>query len=233
MCGRFSLAPEPGQLEEMLGVAPPPLEARYNVHPDADILAVRRRPDGRRSAGFVRWGLIPPWGRDPADKGRQINARSETFLDKPTFKETGLRYRCLIPATGFFEWQKGKDGSQPFRIARKDERPLLFAGLFRPTRGEDGEVFVTAAILTRDAWPALRPIHHRMPVMLKDEAAARWLEPHLDADAIKAAIDPLSEDDLTAYPVSRRVNSPAHEGRGLIEPLDGAAADGATPAPLR
>ena len=221
MCGRFSLAIEPDDLRALDVDPPERLEARYNIYPDSEILAVRARKDGTRSAGFVRWGLLPPWSRDVNDKGRQINARSETFLTKPTFEEAGLRYRCLIPATGFFEWQKGKGGSQPYRIAREDGGLILFAGLFRPTKLDDGAVVATAAILTEDAHESIRAIHHRMPVMLSDAATAMWLDPARDTpEAVQAALVSLPEDAIVAHPVDRAVNDPANEGAGLVRPVE-------------
>ena len=156
MCGRFSLAIEPDALHALDVDRPSGWRRATTSIPTARSSPSVPARDGARSAGFVRWGLLPPWSRDPNDKGRQINARSETFLTKPTFKEAGLRYRCLIPATGFFEWQKGKGGSQPYRIAREDGGLILFAGLFRPTKLDDGTVIATAAILTEDAHTSIR-----------------------------------------------------------------------------
>lgn len=229
MCGRFALYLQAGAFADIFGcAAPDELAPRYNIVPDGGIVAVVRTAEGRR-AGLLRWGLLPPWAASPADRGRQINARSETVFDKPSFKAAALRHRCLIPASGFFEWQKGGGASRPFFIHRGDGAPVAMAGIWRQSRFGDTTV-ATCAILTMDAYPAIAGIHHRMPVMLDPAAWDAWLDPATrDAETLRRALQPLPEAAIVAHEVSRAVNSPANDRPELIEPL--AAATSAAPPP--
>lgn len=187
------------------------------IVPDSDIVAVVRGGGGRR-AGRLRWGLPPPWAEGPADRGRQINARRETAFEKPMFKSATLRRRCLIPASGFYEWQKAGKTSQPFLVRRADGEPVGMAGIWR--RSTFGDVSaVTCAILTMDACPSIAGIHHRMPVMLDPAAWDDWLAPDVqDVKRLQAALRPLPEALVAAHPVSRAVNSPANDGPDLMRP---------------
>jgi putative SOS response-associated peptidase YedK len=186
--------------------------------PDGGIVVVVRGAEGRR-AGRLRWGLLPPWAEAPDDHGRQINARSETVFDKPSFKSAALRHRCLIPASGFFEWQKGGGASLPHFIHRADAAPVAMAGIWRQSRFGDNSV-ATCAILTMDAYPSIAGIHHRMPVMLDPVAWDAWLDPATrDADALRRALQPLPEAVITAHEVSREVNSPANDRPDLVAPV--------------
>ena len=220
MCGRFALFMEAGAFLDIFGCPPPDeLEQRYNIVPDRDIVVVRAG-EGGREAAKLRWGLLPPWAKDPADRGRQINARSETVFEKPTFKSAALRHRCLIPASGFFEWQKGGRQSQPYFIHRTDEAPLAMAGIWRQSRFGDS-VVETCAILTMDAHPSIAGIHHRMPVMLSPSVWESWIDPRCsDINSLRSALQVLSEDEIAAHPVGYAVNNPANDDKRLIERQD-------------
>jgi putative SOS response-associated peptidase YedK len=224
MCGRFALSIIPARFAAAFGVEPPEVEGRWNIAPDTPILVVRLDREGRREAVPLRWGILGPWMTDAKDPARQINARVESAGTKPMFRDAFRKGRCLIPADGFYEWQKRKEGpSQPFYIRRRDGEPLAFAGIWRANRLADGKRFDSCAILTTDAHPSLRPIHHRMPLMLPASAYAAWLDPGImDVPA------PLDEAALEAYPVSTAVNSPRQEGAGLVtpQPPRGAPAEG-------
>jgi len=167
----------------------------------------------------MRWGLVPPWSRDPADKGRQINARSETMFEKRTFADAARHRRCLIPASGLLRVQKPVDGGraagkQPFWIGRIDGEPMAFAGICN-------DATPGCAILTMEARPSLAAIHHRMPVMLDAAAWNAWLDPdRTDPEAISASLRPIAEDRLTAWPVSRAVNDPRNDDESLRTPID-------------
>ena len=220
MCGRFALFMEAGAFLDIFGCPPPDeLEQRYNIVPDRDIVVVRAGGDGREAAR-LRWGLLPPWAKDSADRGRQINARSETVFEKPTFKSAVLRHRCLIPASGFFEWQKGGGQSQPFFIHRADAAPLAMAGIWRESRFGD-IVVQSCAILTMDAHPSIAGIHHRMPVMLRPSVWESWVDPQCtDISSLRRALQVLPEEEITARPVSRAVNNPANDDNRLVERQD-------------
>lgn len=222
MCGRFALFIQAGAFLDVFGCPPPDeLPSRYNIVPDSDVVAVVRA-DGARKAGRLRWGLLPPWAEGPNDRGRQINARSETVFDKPSFKAAALRRRCLIPASGFFEWQKLGKTSQPFFIHRRDGGPLAMAGIWsRSTFGTHS--VVSCAILTTDAWPSIAGIHHRMPIMLDPDAWEAWLDPATsDVQALQRALRCIPEQLIAAHPVSRAVNTPTNDRPDLVLAQDAA-----------
>lgn len=220
MCGRFALALAAERMPEILAVeAPEGYRPRWNITPDSPILILRAGRGGREAA-LPRWGFLGPWMSDPQDPGRQINARIETAAVKPMFKAAAGKGRCLVPADGFFEWQKqGRGPSRPFLIRAVDRRPLLMAGLWRRNRLADGSLLETAAILTRAADPALAPIHHRMPVLLPDRLVEAWLR----AEPAPALLRELAEGIADAPPVEaievgRAVNDPRNDGPELLEP---------------
>jgi putative SOS response-associated peptidase YedK len=219
MCGRFALYLQAGMFEDIFGCpAPADLAPRYNIVPDGAIVAIVQGNEGR-VAGRLRWGLLPPWAEAPNDRGRQINARSETVFEKPSFKSAALKHRCLIPASGFYEWQKDGSTSRPYFIHRDDGEPIAMAGIWRRSRFGD-TTLTTCAILTMDAYPAIAGIHHRMPIMLDPAAWDAWIDPETqDAGQLQLALRPLPEALITAHEVSRAVNSPANDRAELIEPL--------------
>ena len=188
MCGRFALSIIPARFQRVFGVAPPEgYRARWNIAPETPVLTVRAGEDGAREAVPVRWGMLGPWMKDPKDPGRQINARAESAAEKPMFRAAFRQHRCVIPADGFYEWQKGGGGpSRPFFVRRRDGEPLAFAGLWQPVRLDSGERLETCAILTTAASPLLRPIHSRMPVMLRPEVDRRLARP----DGPRARVPP-------------------------------------------
>jgi putative SOS response-associated peptidase YedK len=223
MCGRFALYLQAGAFLDVFGCPPPNgLTPRYNIVPDGEIVAILGSPEGRR-AGRLRWGLLPPWAAAPNDRGRQINARSETVFEKPMFKSAALRHRCLIPASGFYEWQKDGRQSQPFFIHRADGAPVAMAGIWRRSTFGD-TALATCAILTTDAYPAIAGIHHRMPIMLDPDSWDAWLDPETtDAGRLQAALRSLPEGTIAAHSVSRAVNSPANDRPDLVLPESVAA----------
>lgn len=239
MCGRFALSILPHVLERTFGARPPEdWPARWNIAPDSLILAVRARRDGEgREAAPLRWGMLGPWMRDAKDPARQINARAETAAEKPMFRDSFAKGRCVIPADGFYEWRKqGKEApSRPHFIRRRDGAPLALAGLWRANRLESGEILQSCAILTTDAHPALRAIHHRMPAMLRDEALEAWLDPATrDPELLRAILlEPLPEPALEAYEVGREVNNPRRDDAGLVRHLSAAGSSAGEDEPAQ
>lgn len=234
MCGRFALSITAASFELLFGVPlPDGFRPSWNVTPDAQIVVLRTGRDGGREAVFMRWGMLGPWMKEPNDRGRQINARLETAAEKPMFRASFRKGRCLIPADGFYEWQKQESGpSRPFFITRRDGGPIAFAGLWRVNRLEDGGLMASCAILTTDASPSIRPLHHRMPLMLQESAFPAWLDPALEEpEEIRRIIEPLPDEALAAWEVDRRVNSPRNDDPALVAPAGTAPVGHDEPAP--
>ena len=222
MCGRFALSMLPHHFQQAFACDPPDeLGESWNVTPDRQIPIVRAGPDGIREAAFARWGLLGPWMKEVSDPARQINVRSETAAAKPMFRDSFKKGRCLIPATGFYEWLKAGSGpSRPFFVALAAGAPFAFAGLWRRNRLADGSLLDSCAILTTDASPLLRPIHHRMPVILPPAAWSLWLDPTVhDREFVTALLTPVPDRELAAWEVARSVNNPRNEGADLVLPV--------------
>jgi putative SOS response-associated peptidase YedK len=191
---------------------------RYNVAPTDQIPIVRIDPrDGEREVVMARWGLIPFWMKEKS-KVPHINARAETVDKLPMFREAFAKRRCLIPATGFYEWEKREDHRQPYRFVRKDLEPFAFAGIWEFARIE-GEEILSAAIIVGEANSLVSPIHNRMPVMLMSKDYDRWLGPATDMHELKAMLKPYDASLMEAYAVSRLVNSVKNDTEECIEPM--------------
>jgi putative SOS response-associated peptidase YedK len=213
MCGRFTLTSAPGRLGQRFALdeGPEELAPRYNIAPSQDVLVVANRAP--RALRPLRWGLVPSWAKDSAIGHRMINARAETLAERPAFRSALARRRCLIPADGFYEWQRqGRAKKQPFHIRSRDGAPLAFAGLWELWRGPDGVALGSCVIITTAANALLAPIHDRMPAILPPEAWSAWLDPaEHAAGALTPLLVPCPDDWLEAVPVSTHVNSPAHD----------------------
>jgi len=227
MCGRYSLTTPEEALRQLFDCEVPArnLQPRYNIAPTqlAPIVRLAADTDGRELA-LLRWGLIPAWAKDPAIGNRMINARAETAASKPSFRDAFRRRRCLVLADGFYEWQRDGDAKQPYRICREDGQPFAFAGLWErwqgPAQGGD-TVIESFTILTTDADERLRPIHHRMPVILSGEHYGAWLDAAATAmEVAQALLAAGTSTGLGAYKVSRHVNSPRNDDAACFAPLE-------------
>jgi len=223
MCGRFNIIPDAQawisathvlrDAEVFLDLSP-----RYNVAPSQDIPAIRVDSQSReRQACLLHWGLIPNWARDKKIGNRMINARAETVAKKPAFRAAFKRRRCLLPASGFYEWQR-TNGKQPYNILRADGRPLFFAGLWEHWEGAEGEIESCTIIVTQ-ANEAMTRVHDRIPVILDEDRIDLWLDPEETDKARLAELLQPYGGDLEIYPVSRAVNSPRNDGPDLIRSL--------------
>ena len=222
MCGRFTLFEADKILSREFGVSgAPPRSPRYNIAPSQPVTAVRAAPEGSgRELALLRWGLIPSWSKDPTIGNRFINARAETAREKPSFRNAFRRHRCLIPANGFYEWLRQERGKQPYFIRMRDERLFSFAGLWDRWGAPDKGVIETCTILTTAANAVLAPIHDRMPVILPPGEYDRWLDPALkDLDALAPLLVPFPPEEMLAFPVSPRVNTPSVDDEKCIAPL--------------
>ncbi|MEX0923341.1 MAG: SOS response-associated peptidase [Rhodovibrionaceae bacterium] len=229
MCGRFTQTSTLAELQKLFAFEEQPnLAPRANVAPTQDIGIIRLENDGKTHWRSARWGLIPAWAKDLSIGAKTINARAETLAEKPAFREAFARRRCLIPADGFYEWKSDSGGKQPYRITLSDGRPFAFAGLWEVWRdpAEDRRI-ESCSIVTTEAAPAIREIHHRMPVILEGAAAAVWLEPEAETAKLQALLAPYA-GELRASPVSQAVNRVANDSLDLLKPLpaDAPRADG-------
>jgi len=221
VCGRFALALGPRQFRLRFGCPPPPgWRPRWNVTPDAEIVIVHAPAPGLREAAWARWGLVRPGGHGRGRGALVINARIETVAGRPLFRRALARDRVLVPASGFYEWQKAPRGpARPFFVRRRDGLPLALAAVRSERRLPDGRTVAAVAILTREAVAGLRSVHPRMPVPVPPECWETWLDPdRTGGDALAAALVPPVEAELEWYEVSRRVNDPREDDADLVRP---------------
>jgi putative SOS response-associated peptidase YedK len=205
--------------------------ARYNVAPQQTVGVVRRADAGKGGERFLdgyRWGLVPFWAKEPGIGNKMINARAETLAEKPSFRNALTRRRCLIPADGFYEWDKLGGTRQPSHFRRRDGGLFAFAGLWEewrdPAAGDDAPPLRTCTIITTTPNETVGRVHDRMPVILLPEDEAFWLDAEVRRpDDLLPLLAPYPDELMDAYPVSRRVNSPAADDSDLLAPLSGAA----------
>ena len=220
MCGRYTLSTPVGRLTEEFHISGPlpDLSSSYNVAPNVEVAAILVGGAGERRLELLRWGLIPAWADDPAIGSRMINARSETAAEKPSFRRAFKERRCLIPADGFYEWQKTNGGKQPYHLRMRDGRPFAFAGLWESWKGDGEGEIRSCTILTTDANDLVGEVHHRMPAILPPETYDLWLDPTVrEAEQLLSLLIPYPPEDMEAYPVSRRVNNPSNNEPSCVE----------------
>lgn len=193
----------------------------WNLAPTDPVPVVRVARDGTPRLGRVRWGLVPHWARDPAIGSRLINARAETVAEKPAFRDAFRRRRCLILASGFYEWARGEHGKVPHFVQREDGEPLVMAGLWERWHAPDSEgpPLDTCVIVTTAASAEIAALHDRMPAILVPADFATWLDrEHFDAQRLLGLLRPWEgPPPLVARPVSSRVNDPREDGPDLIQ----------------
>ena len=179
MCGRFALLATGPEIAETFALTETPqLAPRYNIAPTQPVAAIRLHPhSGQREWTHFHWGLIPSWAKEPNMGARMINARSETVAEKPAFRAAFKRRRCLVPASGFYEWQKTGSSKQPMYIHPADAPLFAFAGLWETWQIPGGGELDSCTILTTTPNSLMRAIHDRMPVILEPEDFAMWLDP--------------------------------------------------------
>jgi putative SOS response-associated peptidase YedK len=227
MCGRYVQASSPTLLAEHFDVDEIALDEpgapSWNVAPRADVLTIVEREDVRR-LGRMRWGLVPSWATDPGAGDRMINARAETVLEKPAFRTALERRRCIVPADGFYEWERVGSRKQPMYLHDRSGAPLAFAGLWAVWRDPDvpdAPWLRTCTIVTTDANATVAPVHDRMPGMLPRDAWARWLDrDETDRAAVVDLLRPAPVDLLELWPVIPRVKSGRHHDPHLVERED-------------
>jgi len=253
MCGRYVIAYDPQTLVAGFSLTRiQPFDRRWNVAPQSAVPVVYQTREGERVAELMRWGLLPHWAKDPALGAKLNNARSEGMADKPSFRQAVRRRRCILPASGFYEWQAltgadGKPAKQPHYISPVGAPFFAMAGLFEAWRpplasgrtdpsdpsdpvdqaDQTGtrEWVLTCCVITTAANALMTPLHDRMPVMLPPEHWAAWLDrANTEPATLPALMQGLPEGAMQAWPVARAVGRSSVEGPGLIEPLADAAA---------
>lgn len=225
MCGRFVQAQDPTAYARIFGAEPvvtASLEPSYNVAPTDEVYAVAEH-HGERRLGTFRWGLIPFWAKDRKIAARHINARAETVDTKPAFKDSFVSRRCIVPADGFYEWEKRDDGSKlPHFLFPSDREVLAFAGLWASwSDPETDERVVTCTILTTDPNDVAGRIHDRMPVVLQPDSWDRWLDREFhDMAALRSMLGPAPDGILAEHAVSSLVNSVRNNVPELLSPIE-------------
>jgi putative SOS response-associated peptidase YedK len=221
MCCRYSLATDKKTLADAFEVVFDRMELtpRYNIAPEQDVLTIRLE-NGKRVPRMLRWGLIPCWAEDESIGDKTINARAETVATRPLFRDAFEKRRCLVIATGFYEWKPEGVLKQPYHIHMKDGRPFAFAGLWEDWKDEEtGEQVPSCTILVANANELVATVYDRMPVILSPEDYDAWLSPDTTPSAARALLVPYAGDDLEAYPVSHSVNSARNDGPELVAPV--------------
>ena len=221
MCGRFALIDyyntisEHFSIDEILGE----YQVSYNIPPGGKILSVIIKED-KRILAPLQWGLIPFWSKEPSIGGRMINARAETIQEKPSFRHAVKSNRCLIVASGFFEWEKKEKSKDPVFIYMKNREPFGMAGVYDRWISPAGLEIISCAIITTGANSLLMPIHDRMPVIIQKNMHDRWLNTSgsLDTQVIPL-LKPFPPELMSFHHVSKTVNSPKHNTPECIEPL--------------
>ncbi len=216
MCGRYALGPyHPARdIEREYFASLDEFPGRYNVAPTQEMPIVRMH-EGKPELVSARWGLIPSWANDMKVGFSTINARAETVATKPAFRDAYKWRRCLVAATGYYEWQKRPDGKQPYYFTSRDGSLLVFAGLWESWKPKEGDPVLSYTIIVCEPNPLASAVHDRMPVIIPDKDWRRWL---VEPD-VRHLLKPCPEDTLESYPVSRAVNSSRNESPQLIEPV--------------
>jgi putative SOS response-associated peptidase YedK len=220
MCGRYSFILEDEMIRERFGVTVRSAiyKARYNCAPTQKLAVISNENPGELS--LYRWGLIPFWAKDPAIGNKLINAKSETILEKPSFKNSFKSKRCLVLSDGFYEWKKDA-GKTPYRITRRDGSAFAMAGIWDKWVNEESEEIHSFSILTTTPNTLMEKIHNRMPVILDRETEKKWIE-NIPQEELLNMLKPCDPSSLIAFPVSTLVNSPRNDSLEVLKPVGNA-----------
>lgn len=221
MCGRYVLQTTLQELEKRYGAVPEGIyssEPNYNIAPSSRMPVVFEK-GGKRLIAPFRWGLVPFWADSINTGYSMINARCETLNSKKSFRKPFRSQRCVVPASGFYEWEKTASGKTPYYITLKSSSLMSFAGLYETWTSEEGETVNSYTIITTPANKPMEELHDRMPAMLLDEEIDIWLNPeNTSADALQELLRPWPDDDIHYHRVHTNVNNARNSGRELIEP---------------
>ena len=221
MCGRFSRHHKPDEIAERFDVEliDFDFDPRYNIAPSQISPVIAFQSERKMMA--AKWGLVPFWAKDPAIGNKLINARAETLAEKPSFKNALAKRRCLIPADGFYEWQKKSKGpSQPYFVRLNGGGLFAFAGLWELWKNPEGGMLQTFTIITTEPNELIKTFHHRMAVILKPEDEGEWIDPENSVNEVLRLLKPYPAEGMEAYMVSRAINSPSTDNEALIERIN-------------
>jgi putative SOS response-associated peptidase YedK len=222
VCGRYTLAaPDPAQVRARFPVGEiVDIRRRFNIAPGDDVLAVTTDREGAPRGEELRWGLVPHWSTAPQSPLKMINARAETLDQRPAFRDALGRFRCLVLADGFYEWQATDTGKRAFHITRAGGEPFAFAGLWSIWRGAENELR-SCTIITTAANRAVAALHDRMPVILDPRAEALWLDRATPRETLINLLRPITDQETRVRPVGPAVNDARYDGpECLADPLD-------------
>jgi len=220
MCGRFSFSPLAKIIEDRFNVKVDKAnyKPRYNCAPTQNLAVVSNRNPNELS--FYRWGLIPFWAKNIGIGNKLINAKAETIAEKASFKNSFKRKRCLVLCDGFYEWKKINTKEKiPYRITMKNESLFAMAGIWDSWKSESGEFINSFSIITTEPNSLMKNIHNRMPVLLEQKDEKAWLHNN-NPEFLKSLLKPFAHDLLTAYPVSKLINSPANDNPEVLKPVE-------------
>ncbi len=221
MCGRYAFYSPQEAVARLFGIADAvPIEPRYNIAPTQFVPVVRCNDAGVRRLAMLYWGLIPFWAKEKSIGARMINARSETVAEKPAFRAAYRKRRCLILADGYYEWRALAGGKQPYLLRAVDREPFAMAGIWESWVEQEGvDPLESCSILTTAATGAAATVHDRMPVILRRDAYALWLDARTPMATIDGVAGAAVEVSLDVHPVSKRVNNARNEGPELLDPI--------------
>ncbi len=222
MCGRFALSAKTSEIEKLLHRVKfkDELNPRYNIAPSQQIAAVINT--NSKEITYLRWGLIPFWAKDKKIGFKMINARAESLLEKPSFKTSFRKKRCLILADGFFEWKKikGSKRKAPYFFKMKNGKPFAFAGLWDEWRSPEDETIISGTIITAPPNDLVKQIHDRMPAIVPEQNFEEWLSNDSDIQALKNLLKPYPSEQMEAREVSLEVNNPVNDYPDIIAPAN-------------
>lgn len=220
MCGRFSLTLDILELQEAFPWVDFGFDfkSRYNIAPSQYSPVVPNNTE--KKAQLFRWGLIPPWAKDPKISYKMINARAETLAEKPSYRKAYQQQRCLVLADGFYEWKKEGKSKAPFFIRMKSGLPFAFAGIWEKWQAPNQEIVFSFSVITTKPNSMLASIHQRMPVILPSSAYDLWLDSKIQSsDSLNKVLQPYPSNDMEIIQVSRIVNSPSNDSSECIKPI--------------
>jgi putative SOS response-associated peptidase YedK len=223
MCGRYTLTADANILQKAFDLQSIPADyaPRYNIAPTQSVYAIKTQANRQLEA--LQWGLIPSWAKDASIGSKLINARSETVSEKPSFRSAFKARRCLIPATGFYEWQKIGKQKKPHYIYMQDQAVFAMAGLWETWQDATGQQRETCTIITTEPNDLIRPLHHRMAVIVPPKDYDLWLDPNASTQELATLFEPYPASKMALHEVSTAVNNVTNESSELIEPYSSAS----------